>query len=729
MRKLSLLLALILLAATPPTISYSQAPALTNEIIWGSPTFFATSLRGIKPMADGLHYTMSGRGALTIDKYEFKSGSKVETLIDSKELKFEGKNLRLQDYTFSNDEKQLLFADVITSIYRHSTSGTYYLLNLEDKNLIKVGENVRLPLFSNNGKFLAYVKENNLFILEIATQSVTQITTDGQQNEIIHGATDWVYEEEFGFERAFYWSKEDTYLAWLRFDESRVKEFSFNEFNGNLYPTNYTFKYPKAGEENAIVTAHYYDVTKGKRQQIDLGNTDDLYLPGLKFSDVDHELCILRLNRLQNHLEYLLVNLKENSTPRVILEDKSDTYVYADHSFSFTQGNKGLIFTSERSGFKNVYMLNPKSGKITPVVSGSFDVKEIYGTDGNALYYRASEGSPLNEQVFRINLNGKGKKLISPFEGNSKALFSDSFKYWFLTHSTANVPPSIKVMDNQGKLIKIITENENVSEAAKRFELQPKEFFNITTEKGVDINAFIIKPNNFDATKKYPVLVTLYNGPGHNFVKNEWAGANLLWHQLLAQKDIIVIGIDGRGTGNRGKDFRAVTYKELGKYETIDLIDATKEIGKFPYVNAQKIGVQGWSYGGFMALLGLTKGADVFACGISVAPVTSWRYYDTIYTERYMRTPQENPGGYDENSPINHVKKLKDNTLLLIHGTADDNVHVQNAMEITNALIDANKQFEQFMYPDRNHGIYGGNTRIHLYNLMTDFLERKLLKN
>jgi dipeptidyl-peptidase-4 len=706
----------------------AQENQLTNELIWSSREFYAQNLWGIKPMSDGMHYTISGQGANTIEKYLFSTGEKVETLVNGSTLKIDGQNFRILDYTFSNDEQKLLFATKTEQIYRHSSQGTYYVLDLKTNEITLIDSEVRLPAFSPDGSKIAYVKDNNLYIFNIAEGLTLQITSDGERNNIINGATDWVYEEEFGFERAFYWSKEGNYLAWLRFDESEVPEFSFPIY-GTLYPENYTFKYPKAGEKNAEVTAHFYDLGSAKSHKIDLGNLNDMYLPGLRFTEVDNILCLLRLNRHQNHLEYLLFDTKKQGKPSVFLEDKSSTYVLVDHNFSFTKNNNLFLFASEKSGFNHVYSYNFKNKKISPVTQGNFDVKEIYGTDGNRLFYKASKGGAIHTQIYSIGLNGKKEQRISPEKGNASGIFSSNFKFWFLTHSRANTAPVVKVMDGSGKEIKTLFDNQKVNDALNKYRVQPKEFFTITTNEGIELNAWMIKPENFNSANKYPVLMTLYNGPGHNLVKDEWGGTNYMWHQLLAQKGIIVVCVDGRGTGNRGKDFKAVTYQQLGKYETIDQIEAARIIGSYDYVDEKRIGIQGWSYGGYMTLLALTKGADYFACGISVAPVTSWRYYDTIYTERYMRTPQENPSGYDDNSPISHVDKLKNNTLLMVHGSADDNVHVQNAMEITTALVKANKQFEQFIYPDKNHGIYGGNTREHLFEMMTDFLEKRLKSN
>jgi dipeptidyl-peptidase-4 len=551
------------------------------------------------------------------------------------------------------------------------------------------------------------------------------ITKDGKQNEIINGATDWVYEEEFALSQAFFWSPDGSKIAYLRFDERKVMEYNMQTY-GNLYPGLYTFKYPKAGEDNSMVNVFVYDAKLGKSVKMQTGDNKDQYIPRIQWTSKGAELCVTRLNRHQNHLELLLAN-PLNGEVKTMLEEKSETYIDVHDNLQFLQDGKRFIWSSELGGFNHLYLYGMDGKRINAITSGNFDVTEFYGINENTglVYFQAANPTPMDRSLFTAKLNGKGQKNLLPVNGHQSPEFSSDFSFFILNQSNANAPSDYSLYSGDGKLIRTLESNKTLKDKLAEYTLSPKTFFNFTTKQGTVLNGWMIKPSNFDATKKYPVFMTVYGGPGHNTVENAWEGSNYLWYQLLAQKGYIVVSVDNRGTGNRGEAFKKSTYKQLGKLETEDQMEAAAYLASQSYVDAARIGIQGWSYGGYMSSLCITKGADLFKMAIAVAPVTNWRFYDSIYTERFMQTPAENESGYDDNSPINHVGRLK-GKYLLIHGTGDDNVHFQNSVEMVTALVKANKQFDSEFYPDKNHGIYGGNTRLHLYTKMTNYILNNL---
>ena len=582
------------------------------------------------------------------------------------------------------------------------------------------------PTFSPDGKKIAYAKENNLFVYDLATKQSTPVTTDGKKNSIINGITDWVYEEEFAFVKAFDWSADSKKLAYIRFDESEVPEFSMSIFQKELYPTVETFKYPKAGEKNSAVSLHIYDVNAATVKTVNLGNYNDFYIARMKWTNDANVLSAQVLNRHQDNLDLLFID-GNSGAAKVVLNEKDKAYVDVTDNLTFLKNNS-FIWTSEKDGFNHIYWYD-KNGKLkNQVTKGKWEVTSYYGFDEktNTIFYQSVENGSVNRAIYSINLNGKNKLLLSKNTGTNAATFSPNFEFYINTFSTANQPTTYTLNAvKTGKQLQVIEDNQALASKLKDFNLPSKEFFVLKTEKGNELNAWIIKPKDFDASKKYPVFMYQYSGPGSQQVNNEWNSADDYWFMMLAQQGYIVACVDGRGTGFKGADFKKVTQKELGKYEVEDQIDAAKVIGNYPYVDKSRIGIWGWSYGGFMASNCILKGADVFKMAIAVAPVTNWRFYDSVYTERYMQTPQENASGYDENSPINHVDKLK-GKFLLIHGSGDDNVHVQNSMQMMEALIQANKQFDSQIYPDKNHGIYGGKTRVQLYTKMTNFIKENL---
>jgi dipeptidyl-peptidase-4 len=672
-----------------------------------------------------LNFDQTSR-SLQIEVFDFATLKKVNTLIETKNQSKLSEGI--DSYTFSSDEKMILIANNTNSIYRHSFSADYFLYTIETKELTKILEQVQEPVFSPDGKKIAYVKENNIFIYDIASKTNTQITTDGKKNEIINGITDWVYEEEFAFVRAFDWSKDSKKIGFIRSDESQVPEFSMSVFAKDLYPKIETFKYPKAGEKNSLVSLHLYNVDSKSTKKVDLSQYNDFYIPRIEWTNDANILSAKILNRHQDNLDLLFVDGTTAET-KVVLNEKDKSYIdFVDKDNLTFLADNSFIWTSEQDGFNHIYWYD-KSGKlINQVTKGNWEVTEYYGFDekNKTVFYQSTENGSINRDVYRISLDGKNKTRLSQNLGTNAATFSPNFQYFINSFSSASQPTTYTLNDSKtGKQLQVIENNEALASKLKAYNLPQKEFFVLKTDKGNELNAWVLKPKDFDPSKKYPVFMYQYSGPGSQQVNNEWSNHDDFWFMMLTQQGYIVACVDGRGTGYKGADFKKVTYKQLGKYEVEDQIDAAKVIGNYPYVDKSRIGIWGWSYGGFMSSNCILKGNDVFKMAIAVAPVTNWRFYDSVYTERYMQTPQENPSGYDNNSPINFVEKLK-GKYLLIHGSGDDNVHVQNSMQMMEALIQANKQFDSQIYPDKNHGIYGGKTRIQLFNKMTNFIQNNL---
>lgn len=709
------------------SISTIAQQKITVEEIY-SGAFRAKGMDELQAMKNTNQYTVLNFDRATrtmqIDLYDFSNLKKVATLINTKD--FQELSDGIDSYTFSSDEKQLLIANNSNQIYRHSFTADYFLFDLNTKKLTKILEQVQEPTFSPDGKKIAFAKENNLFVYDILSKGINQITNDGKKNEVINGICDWVYEEEFAFVRAFDWSTDSNKIAFIRFDESQVPEFSMNVFKKELYPTVETFKYPKAGEKNSTVSLHIYDLAKNSTKQVNLSNYSDFYIARIKWTNDANVFSVQVLNRHQDNLDLLFVD-SNMATYKIVLNEKDNAYVDVTDNLTFLKDNS-FIWTSEKDGWNHIYLYD-KTGKLkNQVTKGKWEVTAYYGFDEKtkSIFYQSTENGSIVRDVYKISLDGKKKTKLSSMNGTNAATFSPDFNFYINTFSSSSIPTRYSLNDSKtGNEVKVIEDNAALALKLKNYDLPAKEFFELTTEKGNKLNAWMIKPKDFDANKKYPVFMYQYSGPGSQEVANEWFNANDYWFMMLTQQGYIVACVDGRGTGFKGAAFKKCTQKELGKYEVEDQIDAAKVIGNYPYVDKSRIGIFGWSFGGFMASNCIMKGAEVFKTAIAVAPVTNWRFYDSIYTERYMQTPQENASGYDDNSPINHVSKLKGN-FLLIHGTADDNVHVQNSMQMIEALVQANKQFDWAIYPDKNHGIYGGYTRIQLYNKMTNFIKEKL---
>jgi len=722
--KLSQIVLALLLVGT--TAVFAQEKQVTLEEIWNG-EFSQQRLESLNSLNNGDDYIVlnqdRAKGTSSIDVYAYKSGEKERSLVNSANLQDIN---RFSSYQLSDNETQVLLGTEMEQIYRHSSRGIFYVYDVASKSLKKLTDRkIQEPTFSPDGSKVAYVLDNNIYIQDLASGKETQVTTDGKINENINGVTDWVYEEEFAFVRAFDFNKDGSKLAFLKFDEREVPEFTMSMFGNELYPTTTTFKYPKAGEANSKVSLHVYNLQSEETNDVKLGDYNDFYIPRMKWTNNADVLSAQVLNRHQNNLDFIFVNTKTNES-KVVLNDSDKAYVDVTDNLTFLDDNS-FIWTSEKDGWNHIYHYDKNGKLINQITKGKWEVTNYYGFDpkSKTIFYQSTENGSVNRDVYSIKANGKNKKRLTDKEGTNSADFSADYSYFINTFTNTTTPNRYTLHDAKtGKLVRVIKDNSALLEKEKAYNFSPKELSTIEIN-GNELNMWMIKPSNFDESKKYPLLMFQYSGPGSQTVSNSYFGANDYWYQLLADKGYIVASVDGRGTGFKGAAFKKVTQNELGKYELEDQIAAAKKLGARNYIDQDRIGIWGWSFGGFMSTNAILKGNDVFSMAIAVAPVTSWRFYDSIYTERYMTAPQENPTGYDENSPINHVDKLK-GKFLLVHGSGDDNVHFQNSMRLIEALIQANKQFDWAIYPDKNHGIYGGNTRLHLYTKMTNFIEENL---
>ena len=709
------------------TLLTAQNKEITLESIWNG-TFRTQRMDALHSMKNGQQYSILNfdrtNRASTVDVYDYKTLEKVKTIVTSADLEAIP---YFTNYTFSEDESKVLLATEVEPVFRRSTLGIYFVYNTKDKSLVKISEDkIQEPTFSPDGTKVAYGFNNNLYVKDLIDGSVKQITTDGVKNQVINGITDWVYEEEFSFVRAFDWNKASDKIAFIRFDETNVPEFSMDVYGKELYQTQHVFKYPKAGEANSVVSLHIYDLNKNATQEVKPSKAyNDFYIPRIKWTNEDNVLSAQYMNRHQNELDLWMVDANTMSATLALAEtDKA--YIDVTFDLTFLKDNS-FIWTSEKDGFNHIYHY-AKGGKlINQVTKGPWEVTNYYGFDEKKgrIYYQSVENGSINRDVYAININGKNKERLTKSEGTNSASFSANFTYFINAFSSATTPPEYTLNKaSNGNLVKRIKDNDVLAQKVAGYKTSKKEFSTIKVN-GNDLNMWMIKPADFDPNKSYPLLMYQYSGPGSQSVANRWNGSNDYWYQMLAQKGYIVACVDGRGTGFKGAEFKKATYMNLVKLETEDQIAAAKQLAARSYIDASRVGIWGWSFGGHMSTNCLLKGSDVFKTAIAVAPVTTWRFYDTIYTERYMRTPQENPSGYDDNSPLNYPELLKGD-YLLVHGSGDDNVHVQHTMRMVEALIQADKQFDWAVYPDKNHSIYGGNTRLHLYKKMTNFLDETL---
>ncbi len=699
---------------------------ITLEDIYTKSTFRTKSVPGFNFLKDGKHYsTLDGT---TIKKNDLTSGKFVEDIFIASNFKdVDGFAGYVESYSFSDDESKIIIENDGEQIYRYSQNATVHLYDIKSKTISLVAkEKIANAQLSPDNTKVAYTYNNNLYIKNIVKNQVTQVTIDGAKNKIINGLSDWVYEEEFGFTRAFYWSPDGKQLAFIRFDESAVPEFTMQRYNNEMYPENVTFKYPKVGEKNASVQAMIYDIAQGKTKKLDLGVMDDIYIPRVKWTKEASKVIVFKMNRHQNHLQLFQFDTKRDKST-IILDEKNKYYIEITDDLTFLADGRGFVWTSESEGYNQLYWYDSEGKLKNKITTGEYDVTSFYGVDeeNKRVFFQVAKDSPMEKHVYSCLLDGTDMRDLTPGRGTSTAQFSSTFDYFTSTFSTINSAPTYTVYDRNGKEVRVIEDNKSFATLQKDYGVSPVEFFKFTTTENVKLNGYMIKPRNFDSSRKYPVFMTQYSGPGSQQVNDSWGGRNYWWHQMLAQNGYIIVCVDGRGTGGRGEEFRKMTYMQMGHYETLDQIETAKYLGSLPYVEKSRIGIYGWSYGGFMSSLCILKGNDVFKSAIAIAPVTSWKWYDSVYTERYMRTVAENEKGYNDNSPVYFADRLKGN-FLLCHGMADDNVHFQHSVEMANALIKANKQFDTYYYPNRNHGIYGDNATIHLFTKMTNFIYEKI---
>jgi dipeptidyl-peptidase-4 len=708
-------------------MSLAQVKEITLEDIWNG-SFRTERMEVLHSMKNGQQYSVLNFNRSTrstsIDLYDYKTQSKVAALVDSKDL---DAIPYFTNYTFSADESKIILATEVESIYRRSTLGVFFVYDIASKQLQKVSDSkIQEPTFSPDASQVAYGFNNNLYLKDLKSDREKQITFDGKKNKIINGITDWVYEEEFAFVRAYDWNADGQKIAFLRFDETAVPEFSMDVYGQALYQTQQVFKYPKAGEQNAVVSLHVYDIAKDLVNEVKLEKSyNDFYIPRIKWTSEASILSAQYINRHQNELDLWAIDTASN-TSSILLTETDAAYVDVTDNLTFLKDNS-FIWTSEKDGYNHLYHYSKTGKLINQLTQGNWEVTAYYGCDekNKRIYYQSVENGSINRDVYAVGLNGKKKRRLSAKTGTNAAAFSADFTYYINTFSSAITPPIYTLnSSSDGQVLKTIKTNDALVEKLGAYRISEKIFSTLSVN-GNDLNMWTIKPLGFDPNKSYPMLMYQYSGPGSQEVANRWNDSNDYWYQMLAQQGYYVVCIDGRGTGFKGANFKKVTYMNLVKYETEDQIAAAKQLSKLTFIDESRIGIWGWSFGGQMSTNCLLKGSSIFKMAIAVAPVTNWRFYDTIYTERYMRTPQENAAGYDDNSPFNYPEKLEGD-YLLVHGAADDNVHLQNTMRMVEALVQADKQFEWAIYPDKNHGIYGGNTRLHLYKKMTNFLSKTL---
>lgn len=694
---------------------------------------------GLRPLNEGDAYSRISSDGKKILKCSYHTGAVTETLLDLATVR--GGNLTsISDYQMSPDGKNMLIATHVKSIYRRSSTAEYYIYNVRNRTLTPLSKNgpQEVPKFSPDGTMIAFVREGNIFLVKLLFNNAeSQITTDGQFNHVINGKPDWVYEEEFEYNCAYDFSSDSQMLAWVRFDESQVKTFSFPWYQGeapqmkeySLYPGVYSYKYPKAGEANSKVSVKSYDIKSRVTHTLDVPLDSDGYIPRIQFTGDKDKLAVVTLNRHQDRCDIYMVNPR-SGVAQLSLREKAEKYIgvsyYANLDFSRNQ----FVVLSDRDGYPHLYLYNIGGQLVRQLTKGQYCVNAYYGSDaaGQNFYYASNEGSPLEQYIYKVDSKGN-KTLLTRNKGFNSASFSSDCSYFINSYSDINTPTLQAVYTNSGKQLRVLEDNAELKAAYAKLNIAKPELFTFKTSEGVQLNGWMVKPANFNPSKKYPVLMYQYSGPGDQQVHNSWSNGNaggLIWEHRLAQKGYIVVCVDGRGTGGRGSEFLKCTYLTMGDKESKDQVETALYLGSLPYVDKTRIAIWGWSFGGFNTIMSMTEGRPVFNCGVAVAPVCDWRFYDSAYTERFMRTPQENPDGYDI-SPLHRYQKLHGD-LLICHGLADDNVHFQNTAELAEKLVQANIQFEMQTYTNRNHGISGGNTRRHLFTRIENYLDKHLLK-
>lgn len=709
------LLTVFFALCTLNTITVSARPAFDYSALRDG-TFEQKTVSGVRSLSDGERYTTMSDGRVLC--FSYRTGEPAGVLFDASAAE---PRIEFTDYVLSADERRLLLTTDVEPIYRHSFTAEYWIYDRQDGSLRRLSQGgpQQQAQFSPDGSRVAFVRGGNLFVADPTAGSERQLTFDGRFNHIINGLSDWVYEEEFSFARAFAWSPDGRKIAYLRFDESRVKQYNMNRFAGGLYPENYTFKYPKAGEQNSVVELYCCDAADGSMVRMDTGEQTDQYIPRLFWTPTG-QLGFYRLNRLQNHFEVLLCD--SSGASRVVYDERNDRYVERvdGRTVTFLPDGDRFVVRSERDGFMHLYLYSVSEGLLGRITSGEWEVTELLGIEGDRVYYLSTETSPLRRDLYTVRLDGRGKRRLTGGDGTYRIAPSRGFRYFISYFSNVRTPNRVTLHRSDGRLVRTLEDNAALRAKLDELQVPVKEFFRFATSEGVELNGYMVRPNGFVSSRRYPVLMTQYSGPGSQQAADRWT---IGWEDVLVQQGYIVACVDGRGTGFRGEEFKKCTYGELGKYETVDQIEAARYLASLPYVDPDRIGIYGWSYGGFMALNCILKGNDVFRAAIAVAPVTSWRFYDTIYTEIYNGLPQDNPSGYDDNSPIHFADRLK-GKLLIAHGTGDDNVHIQNTYEMITKLVEYDKPFELYVYPDRNHGM--GPSRHHLMERCIEFVQRNL---
>lgn len=719
--RFTLNLVLFVLGMLPISVFSRQDRQITLEDIWSKNNFEVRTVPGFNALKSGLEYTAISEGA-RIELYSLASGKRIRTLFEKPDSM-----LKIEHYTFSDDERKILLFTDGESVYRRSRRYLVWVYDLNTGALKQLDKDKVLHAqFNPSGGRVAFVKSNNLFLYDLKSNLLSAITTDGKQNEIINGNCDWVYEEEFSFTRAFEWSPDGRYLAFYRFDERRVKEYTIPYFEtGQNYPRWYTYKYPKAGEDNSLVEIRIFDVRTAEVRPVDLGPETDQYIPRIKWLN-GQSLCVYRLNRHQNKLDFVQADAATGET-RLIYTETNPYYIEINDNFRVLEGGEAFVFTSEQSGFNHIFRFDLTTSALTQLTKGAWEVAELIGYQSatETVYFTAGMESPLERKLYALNLSDTAIRCLTPEAGVHKITPVTGFRFFLDEFSSLHEVPVFKLIDEAGETVRVLEDNQALKRRLGKYDLGTCRLLKVPGAEGDSLNAWMITPPGFRESGKYPVLLYQYSGPGSQEVMNAFRINNFAWHHMMAQKGYIIVCADGRGTGGRGQEFKKQTYMQLGKLETADQMAVARHLGEQPFVDKQRIGIWGWSYGGFVSATCIFKGADVFRTAVSVAPVTNWRFYDNIYTERYMRKPEENEAGYDNNAPEKMAGLLEGN-LLIIHGLADDNVHFQNAAVLTDALIRNNKQFQSEYYPNANHGIYGGKTREQLFRRITNYLLENL---
>lgn len=735
MKKLSILFLLCLLVQVVPAQG-SKALDL-KEITSGK--FRAEGIQGVIPMADGEHYTQMNAEGTQIIKYSFRTGQQVEVVFDvakARECNFK----RFDGYTFSPDGSKILIRTETQPIYRHSYKAVHYLYTIKRNIVEKLSEGgpQQSPVFSPDGNMVAFVRDNNIFLVKMLYgNSESQVTEDGKFNHVLNGIPDWVYEEEFSFATALEFSPDNTMLAFIRFDESEVASFTFPIFAGQAphysaletYPGAYTYKYPKAGEANSKVSVHTFDIKSKVTRKMKLPLDPDGYIPRIRFTQDAAKLAIMTLNRNQNRFDLYFADPR-STLCKLVLRDESPYYINESVFDNIMFYPQNFSFISEKDGYSHLYWYSMGGNLVKQVTKGKFEVKRFIGWDAatNTFYFESNEESPLRTAVYKTDKKG-GRIKLSEKAGTNSAIFSSNLKYFMNTYSSLQTPTVITLNDNTGKVLKTLVTNQKLKETLAQYQLPKKEFFTFRTSQGTELNGWMIKPADFNESKKYPVLLYQYSGPGSQEVVDKWGiggdRGGIGWDAYMASKGYVIVCVDGRGTGGRGAEFAKCTYLNLGVKEAQDQVETAKHMAAQPYVDKSRIGIWGWSFGGYMTIMSMSEGTPIFKAGAAVAAVTDWRFYDTVYVERFMRTPQQNAEGYKAGSAFTRAANLN-GRLLLVHGMADDNVHFQNCAEYSECLVQADKQFDMQVYTNRNHGIYGGNTRYHLFTRLTEFFLNNL---